>query len=320
METVFISYSHKDETWKDRVMTHLGVLEKEGILKQWDDRRIGTGAHWFPQIETQLGQAKVVVMLITADFLTSPFILGEEVPRILERRKRDRILVVPVVVKPCAWQSVKWLSSVQLFPPDGVPLSTLPEPEADTQLANLAAVIHAHLGRDSKTGARHRDPDAISIHKLPVTRGDLFGRETALQLLDDAWASRTTHIVTLVAWGGVGKTALVDRWLNQMQEQDYGGARRVYGWSFYSQGAEQGKQASADEFFQETLEWFGDPLPEAGSNVEKGRRLARRVRNQKSLLILDGLEPLQYPPGEVEGFEGKLKDQGMAAFLKELAA
>jgi tetratricopeptide (TPR) repeat protein len=105
-----------------------------------------------------------------------------------------------------------------------------------------------------------------------------------------------------------------------MQQQNYRDAQRVFGWSFYSQGAEEGKQASADEFFQETLAWFGDPHPEAGSNVEKGRRLARLVRKQKTLLILDGLEPLQYPPGEVHGFDGELKDKGMSAFLKELAA
>ncbi len=320
MDTVFISYSHKDETWKDRVTTHLGVLEKQGILTLWNDRNIGTGTDWFPQIETELNQAKVVVMLITANFLTSPFILEEEVPRIVERRKKKGVLVVPVVVKPCAWKPVKWLSSMQLFPRDGAALSTLSEPEADTQLANLAAMIFDHLGGVYKTGAVHRDRDAISISKLPVTGSALFGREKELKLLDDAWADGNTHIVTLAAWGGVGKTALVNRWLNDMQDKNYGGARRVFGWSFYSQGAEQGKQASADEFLQETLEWFGDPHPEAGSNVEKGRRLARLVRNQKTLLILDGLEPLQYPPGEVEGFEGKLKDPGMAAFLKELAA
>jgi tetratricopeptide (TPR) repeat protein len=52
--------------------------------------------------------------------------------------------------------------------------------------------------------------------------------------------------------------------------------------------------------------------------VDKGRRLARLVGKQKTLLILDGLEPLQYPPGEVHGFDGKLKDQGMRTFLREL--
>lgn len=320
METVFISYSHKDEKWIDRVMTHLGVLENEGLLNLWNDRDIATGADWFPGIETELNRAKVVVMVITAHFLTSGFILNEEVPRILERRKREGILVVPLIAVPCAWKAVKWLSSMQLFPKDGIPLSTLTKPKRDTELANLAAIIHGFLAKNAGTGTGRWAPDTVSLDRLPVTAGGLFGRERELALLDESWSDGNRHIVTLVAWGGVGKTALVNQWLNHMQQKNYGGARRVYGWSFYSQGAEEGKQASADEFLHDTLEWFGDTDPNAGSDVEKGRRLARLVRERKTLLILDGLEPLQYPPGEVHGFDGKLKDPGMAAFLKELAA
>ena len=46
MTTVFISYCHKGEAWKDRQVTHLGVLQQEGILDLWDDRRIGAGGNW----------------------------------------------------------------------------------------------------------------------------------------------------------------------------------------------------------------------------------------------------------------------------------
>jgi len=42
--TVFISYSHKDEGWKDRLVAHLGILKAS--LDIWEDRRIGAGADW----------------------------------------------------------------------------------------------------------------------------------------------------------------------------------------------------------------------------------------------------------------------------------
>ena len=51
---------------------------------------------------------------------------------------------------------------------------------------------------------------------------------------------------------------------------------------------------------------------------DKGERLAQLVKSQPTLLLLDGLEPLQTPPGH-EG-EGKLRDQAMQALLRELAA
>ena len=121
--TVFISYSHKDEAWKDRLVTHLGVLAQQGLLDLWDDRRIGTGEEWRTEIAEAMGRASVAILLVTADFLTSQFILGEEVPRLLQRRDAEGLRVFPVIVKPCAWKMVPWLSRMQVRPKDGRPLS-----------------------------------------------------------------------------------------------------------------------------------------------------------------------------------------------------
>ncbi len=163
-------------------------------------------------------------------------------------------------------------------------------------------------------------PEVIDTDKLPITGSELFGREDELAILDAAWADDSIRVQTVVAWGGVGKTALINGWLNRMAQDNYRGAERVYGWSFYSQGAAEGRQASAEIFMQETLSRFGDPDPEDGTAEEKGRRLAELVRAQKTLLILDGLEPLQHPPHEAYGQEGRLKDRGLAVFLRQLAA
>jgi tetratricopeptide (TPR) repeat protein len=156
----------------------------------------------------------------------------------------------------------------------------------------------------------------IDITGLPETDARLFGRNRELETLDTVWNNPDTNIVALVAWGGVGKTALVNQWLSLMQRDKYRGAQRVYGMSFYSQGAAEGKQASADRFFADALRWFDDLHPDQGDPVDKAKRLAALIRQQKTLLILDGLEPLQYPPG---ADEGRLKDQGVKVLLKALA-
>ncbi|MBW8040273.1 MAG: hypothetical protein FVQ85_09770 [Planctomycetes bacterium] len=173
--------------------------------------------------------------------------------------------------------------------------------------------------RDHLPGMTVKDIRActISLSKLPVTGHELFGREEDLAVLDEAWGDEHTHILSLVAWGGIGKTALVNEWLNRMERDNYRGAERVYGWSFYSQGTREERQVSGDEFFAYALKWFGDADPAAGSPWDKGVRLAELVRGQRTLLILDGLEPLQYPPGAMEG---RLKDQGLQGLLKELAS
>jgi tetratricopeptide (TPR) repeat protein len=318
--TVFISYSHKDEEWKDRLVTHLRVLQMEHILDVWDDRRIGAGDDWYPEILDAMGRASVAILMVSADFLTSEFILGEEVPHLLQRREKEGLRVFPVIVKPCAWKRVKWLARMQVRPKDGRPLSAGDEHQIDADLSAIAEEIADMMGRAAKETAPEGyvpiAPEKISLAKLPSTNPDLFGRDKELAMLDAAWGNDSTNVVSLVAFGGVGKTALVSKWLLQMGADKYRGAERVYGYSFYSQGAAEGRQASADPFIAAALGWFGDPDPTAGSPWDKGERLAELIRKHRTLLILDGLEPLQYPPGEMEG---RLKDPGLQSLLQELA-
>ena len=81
--------------------------------------------------------------------------------------------------------------------------------------------------------------------------------------------------------------------------------------------APAGSTSSADEFLDATLTWFGDPDPRLGTAWEKGERLAKLVAHCRTLLVLDGLEPLQNPPGPQEG---RLREPSLQALLRELAA
>ena len=139
-----------------------------------------------------------------------------------------------------------------------------------------------------------------------------------MKLLDDAWADRgRTHVVVLVAPGGVGKTTLVKRWLDRLRTDGWRGAGRVYGWSFYSQGTSEDRQASDDPFLNDALRWFGVEHDPALSPWDKGRLLAGAIARSHTLLVLDGLEPLQYPPGP-QG--GALRAPGVQALLRVLAS
>ena len=159
-------------------------------------------------------------------------------------------------------------------------------------------------------------PENISIARLPVTGSDLFGREEDITFLNEAWANHDVNVVTIVAWAGVGKSTLVNHWLRGMAAEHYRSAEFIFGWSFYRQGS-GGGTSSADEFLDAALTWFGDPDPRLGTAWEKGERLAKLVAHRRTLLVLDGLEPLQNPPGPQEG---RLRDPSLQALLRELAA
>src|SRR5262249_9194030 len=171
-----------------------------------------------------------------------------------------------------------------------------------------------HLG--SRKPPVRPAPKKISIARLPVTGSDVFGREEDIAFLDDAWANNEVNVVTIVAWAGVGKSTLVNHWLGRMAAEKYRSAELVFGWSFYRQGC-RGDTSSADEFLDAALNWFGDPDPRLGTAWERGERLAKLVGHRRTLLVLDGLEPLQNPPGAQEG---RLREPSLQALLRELAA
>ena len=150
--TLFISYSHQDEEWKDRLVTHLKVLQMQGLLDLWDDRRIGAGIDWHPEIQAAMNRAHVAVLLVSADFLTSEFILGEEVPRLLQRRDEEGLRIFPVIVRPCAWQRVEWLARMQARPKDGRPLSAGDEHQIDADLAAIVEEIAGIIDRAAPYG------------------------------------------------------------------------------------------------------------------------------------------------------------------------
>ena len=152
----------------------------------------------------------------------------------------------------------------------------------------------------------------------------LVGRDKELADLDAAWNEPDRkNIVTLFAWGGIGKTSLVARWASiQLEKSDKNGIQRYFEWSFYNQGTRRegagpgaSHAASGHPFLQEALKFFGDPAL-AARNVgawQKGERLAELIAHHRTLLILDGLEPLQDKDGE-------LWDDGLRALVRNLAA
>jgi nucleoside phosphorylase len=127
----------------------------------------------------------------------------------------------------------------------------------------------------------------------------LFGRERELAMLDVAWDGGS-KVVEIVAWGGVGKSALVNEWRNRLLGRECG-VEWVFDWSF-SVGV------SVDRFLSEALRFFGagEYADSPASPLEKGTRLAELVGGRRALLILDGLELLQDTSGSLR--EGSIAD------------
>ncbi|HEX4962727.1 MAG TPA: toll/interleukin-1 receptor domain-containing protein [Thermoanaerobaculia bacterium] len=312
--TVFLSYSHQDRSWQERLTTMLAPLVRTGAIEFWWDGHISAGGPWREEIDGAMASARVAVLLVSAPFLASDFINTVELPYFVEAARRQHVTLLWVPVSPCLHEHTP-LAEIQAAHNPARPLNTLSEAECDVALKEICKKIHA-AGGDQKPSAGHRPAPRLDLTRLPTTSLEFVGREAELARLDAAWEDPGIHIVTLVAFGGVGKSALVSRWLDRRAAAGWPGVRRALDWSFYSQGTGD-RVTSADRFLDHALTFFGDPDPTAGSPRDRGLRLADLVRREKTLLILDGVEPLQHPK---EPLAGRLKDPGLAALLKSLAA
>jgi tetratricopeptide (TPR) repeat protein len=169
---------------------------------------------------------------------------------------------------------------------------------------NVASAILERAGaKDRPGGLSYR----AFTSKLPAVNPLLIGRDEQIALLDRAWADPAANLVQVIAAGGTGKTALVDKWFRR-----HLGEATIFGWSFYSQGSSADRQTSSDPFFADLIKWFHIDVAPTDSVYIKAEAVARRLREECVLLLLDGVEPLQDASGSV-------RDAGLKALLQELA-
>jgi len=318
---VFVSYNRADRGWAEWIAW---VLEEEEgysvVIQAWDFRPGGN----FVLYMQEATAARHTLPVLSPSYLEAEYTQPEWAAAFARDPQRKDRTLIPVRVVKCHPEGllaqVIYADLVGLdedgarqtllsaFKDRGKPPTAPPFPGGTRSLGDLEFSIRPKPKFPGKAVA-------VSTAKLPVTGGVFVAREAELAELDAAWEDGT-NVFTFVAMGGAGKSALVNRWLGRMQGDGWRGAERVLGWSFYSQGADS-VGASSEAFTEYALDWLGYQGDVITSPWKKGEVLARLLREQRTLLILDGLEPLQHPSGAQTG---RVKDPAVQALLRELAA
>jgi hypothetical protein len=118
---LFYSYSHKDETLREKLETHLSLLRKEGYIHDWHDRKIGAGQEWKNSIDGNLEAAKIILLLVSSDFIASDYCYGIEMKRALENHRVGEAQVIPIILRPCDWDKAPF-AKLQALPKDAKPV------------------------------------------------------------------------------------------------------------------------------------------------------------------------------------------------------
>jgi tetratricopeptide (TPR) repeat protein len=360
---IFLSYAHLDEPEKPRgeeiqwltfVMKFLRPAVKSGEFRIWVDRQMQGGTKWDKEIEGHLLACNIFVLLVSANSMSSDYIIDKELEIARRRQTAGDLHVYPLLIEPTPKAGLQRVRDFNLRPRDAKPLQSYSLAErnqhmsdAADEIAEIANTIAEQKGaaaamselltlpfgvetsepkdlivsgvrieRIAPAAEAARAAPTVDITSLPETGYErLVGRDAELSRLDAAWSDDKTNIFSLIAEGGAGKSALVNEWLTRMQADGYRNAERVLGWSFYSQGSKE-RATAADEFLNWALAKL-DVKIDTTSASAKGEAIAEALTKQRALLLLDGVEPLQHGPGPQAG---QLKDQGLRALLRRFAA
>lgn len=144
---IAVSYAHADDRLMKSFASHLEAAVRNAMVTPWDDRWIVAGSDWRAEIDQRFREADVVVLLVSEDFLKSTFCMQVEVPLVLERAARKEAAVVPVIVRPCEWES-SILKTVQAVRPHGKPVI-----QWGNRTEAWRIVIHEILSAASKLAA-----------------------------------------------------------------------------------------------------------------------------------------------------------------------
>ncbi len=116
--SVFISYSHADEALKELFVKHLNPLKRMGLIAEWHDRKILAGDKWAQEISNSLASSKIIVLLVSIDFINSEYCYDIELEKALELHEKGSSKVIPVILRSCMWQHTPF-AKYQALPKDG---------------------------------------------------------------------------------------------------------------------------------------------------------------------------------------------------------
>lgn len=119
---VFYAYSHQDEELRGQLENHLAILKRQGLITGWHDRKIGAGKEWKGEIDAHLKTARIILLLISSDFIASDYCYDIEMKRAMERHETGESRVIPVILRSVDWNEAPF-DKLQALPKDAKPVT-----------------------------------------------------------------------------------------------------------------------------------------------------------------------------------------------------
>jgi len=220
------------EFYHTNVAFPLSSLVNEGYIDFWHDKEIQAGEEWEEEIDDHLHQAKIILFLISADFLSSKYCAHIEARRAMELHQEQKARVIPIILRPCDWKSQRF-AKLQVAPKNGEPVTLwdnedLAFKDIAIQIRNVVEDIRSKADHDLSRESTKPSPPVLPIKQSrydspPVRLGkDFYGREHEISKIKTFILDEQCSIVTIFGMRGIGKTTLVAKVIEQIKSNfDY---------------------------------------------------------------------------------------------------
>lgn len=145
---IFLSYSREDQNILARFRTSLEALRKARLVDSiWYDALIEPGEKWEEKIQENLIDSDIVLLLISPSFIASEFCFTNEMGRAVSLHNEGKLVLIPILIRPCLWQVVKPISEIQVLPKNGVPITDKKWDNEDTAYLHIGEELLAIIGK-----------------------------------------------------------------------------------------------------------------------------------------------------------------------------
>lgn len=216
--SIFISYSHKDEDYKESLEEHLAALMRRGKISSWSDRKIVPGTNWESEIDHAIDNADIILLLISPSFIASGYCYEKELAVALSRHEREAAVVIPIFVRPTDLMDEP-LMGLQGLPKDALSISEWENEDLAWRdvVASIRTVVdelHSRKERRHESAALCTLQDALKsmiegLDQLTQSDGVVGGVPTGLVDVDQVIDGlHQGQLITIASRPGMGKTNL----------------------------------------------------------------------------------------------------------------
>jgi tetratricopeptide (TPR) repeat protein len=188
---VFISYAQQDKELNERLLHHLRGLERWKDIVIWQNRDIISGTEWEHEVDAHLNTAKLILLLVSPDFMASDYCYSVEMKRALEMHASGDARVIPILLRPTDWRGAPF-SELQALPTNS---------KAVTSAKNLDEALHDitwsiwKIVRELKAPTHVPDKNASRNFFISYNSADRLWAEWVAWQLEEAGYS-----ILLQAW------------------------------------------------------------------------------------------------------------------------